>query len=545
MINPYGYQIEAIKAIRDRFASGDRSTMAVLPTGTGKTITALLYLLDAGCNRVLWLAHRQELIDQPIASARRVAPGKLCGVVKANRHDVGADWVFASVQTAWRPKRLASIVEHRWDLIVVDEAHHASARTYRQILDAVDAPVLGLTATPERTDAKALDEVFDSVAYQMNLLQAVRSGYLVEPKIATHPIDVDLDQIKTARGDYAQGELESALLAAGIAESVADAWRIHGHDRKTIIFCVGVEQSRQIAERIPGCASVSGETPKTERQRVLDDLASGAIRCVANCMVLTEGFDEPSVDCIIMARPTQSKPLYTQCIGRGLRLYPNKVDCLIVDMVGVTRKHTLIQAPVLFGITDDEDNRNAKPSDDSWRDDIMGEDYWVEQYKRQIEGLSTERRGRLRWVPAGDALALSAGPGRTLVANRTGGDWTLSEIHGGRRRPLAEGCDIETVQGVAQDYVRRVRAARIATGGEDWRREPITPRQRQLLEKRKIGIPSTRGEASDRLTEYEATAWYNDPATSKQIRALRSKGARIPDGLTKGGARRLLWQISK
>jgi len=539
MISPRPYQLEAIAAIRARLAAGDRRTLCGLPTGSGKTFTALMLAESMGATSVLWLAHRDELITQPMTAARQISPSRRLGVVKASRHEPDADYVFASVQTAWRTKRLAALAAKSWDLVVVDEAHHANARTYREILEAVQGPVVGLTATPERSDGSALDEVFDSIAYRMDLLEAIRKAYLVPPSIVTHPIKVDLDKVAMSRGDFAQGALQHELMAAGIVDAVVQAWQAHAQGRKTIIFCVGVEQAQAIAEAVPGCAWVSGKTPTGERRETLQALKDGRVSVIANCAVLTEGFDEPSIDCIIMARPTKSKPLYIQCVGRGLRLYPGKHDCKVVDMVGVTSRHTLMHAPVLFGKVAEEKVASPECDPNPFRDEIMSDDYWRQQYERQIQGLTRERRGHLRWVTVDGGMALAVGTAGTLLATAGEQGWTLVALAEGQRKALANGyIGLELVQGLAEDYVRRAEASGLSNGGQAWRRDTATRKQLDLIAKHKLGEAQTKGEAADLLTAHTATAWYNDPATSKQLYALRKRGVSIPEGATKGWAAR-------
>ncbi|OYD06082.1 DEAD/DEAH box helicase, partial [Paludifilum halophilum] len=200
------YQIEVHDALDQFHLEGGRRGVVNLPTGTGKTITGLDYVQKKG-GRLLWLAHREELITQPQQAAQVVNPGVQTGVVKAERNEWGADWVFASIQTAVR--RLDQMP--RFDWIVVDECHHAAADTYRRTLEVAGAfqfggpPVIGLTATVERGDKRGLDDTFEKIVYQYQLLQAIRDGYLSDLKTERVDLNLDLDEIHTVAGDFNQG----------------------------------------------------------------------------------------------------------------------------------------------------------------------------------------------------------------------------------------------------------------------------------------------------------------------------------------------------
>lgn len=520
------YQSAAIEAFR---ASGHRRGLVVLPTGCGKTIMGL-HLAKRSSN-TLWLAHREELLQQARRAARVVMPGTMTGIVKAQRDGWRYPVVFASVQTATRPRRLEKLASRDWDLVVVDEAHHAPADSYKRILDAVgamsdDGPlVLGLTATPERADNVAIGNVFESIVYQYHLKQAVDDGYLVPPRFERRRIDVDLDKVKTVRGDYAQGQLDEATLSGGIVKAVSRAVTEVASGRQTIVFAISVRQAEMIAEQIPGAEAVSGETTESKRRRVLEDFDAGKIPCVVNCMVLTEGFDSPRCDCIVMARPTQSKSLYIQCVGRGLRIFPGKEDCLIVDMVGVSKKHSMVQAPVIFGLETEDGEGGGSATREG-----AGVDFWRSRMESQIRGLAGGGRS-IHWVKAGGGYAVDVGIG--IVMLRPVDDGYHVDCLGMWARPLTESpVDLDLAQGIAEDYIRRANSMRIASG-TGWRDLPAT--QAQIKAMGKMRIPAdrklTRGEASDALTKRAVE--LRDPATERQIAYLRSMGVAIPKGLTK------------
>jgi superfamily II DNA or RNA helicase len=355
-LTPRPYQYEAVAALLAATARGVQRPLLVLPTGTGKTIVFALLVQRRG-GRSLILAHRDELIQQAVDKLRLVDPTLPLGVVQATHDEHTAPTVVASVQTLSRRTRLARLVPD-FQTIVIDEAHHAPAPTYRRILDYCrawrpDGPlVVGVTATPERGDRHSLREVFERIVYQKTLLEMMQAGYLVDLRALQVWLHADFDALRTPHGDFVEAELESLLLAANAPAQVLAAFQTHAVERKALLFTPTVALAYAMADtfRTAGipAEALDGTTPLATRRAILLRLHTGATRVVANCAVLTEGFDEPSVDCIIVARPTQSAVLYQQMLGRGTRTYPGKTDCLVLDVVGVSTRHTLHTTATLF-----------------------------------------------------------------------------------------------------------------------------------------------------------------------------------------------------
>src|SRR5438876_3314006 len=356
-LTPRPYQHEAVAALLAAAARGVQRPLLVLPTGTGKTIIFALLVQRRG-GRALILAHRDELIQQAVDKLHLVDPTMALGVVQPASAELTAPTVVASVQTLSRRPRLARLVPD-FQTIVIDEAHHAPAPTYRRILEYCRAwhpegpLVVGVTATPERGDRQSLRPVFDRIVYQKTLLEMMQAGYLVDLRALQVLLQADFDALRTAHGDFVEAELEHLLLAANAPAQVLAAFQAHAADRKALLFTPTVALASAMAKTF--CAAgiaaeaLDGTTPLATRRAILQRLHTGATRVVANCAVLTEGFDEPSVDCVIMARPTQSAVLYQQMLGRGTRTYPGKIDCLVLDVVGVSTQHTLHTAATLFG----------------------------------------------------------------------------------------------------------------------------------------------------------------------------------------------------
>lgn len=288
---------------------------------------------------MLWLSHREELVYQP----RKYFDCSF-GVERAGEHSRGEEVVSASVQTLVR--RLDKFDPYDFDIVLVDESHHACASTYTKILDYFKPRLrIGITATVNRGDHVRLDTVFDKIIFQRDLRWGIQNGYLTDIYCLRANIGYDLSAVRTRMGDYAPGELEEAM--EGTSDAIAEAYRDYAKGA-TLIFAVSVHQAQEIAARIPGAVVVTGETK--DRASIIQDFTDGKIPCIVNVMVFTEGTDIPRVETVIMARPTQSESLYCQMTGRGLRLYPGKEKLTLIDCVGVTGKKSLCTAPSLLGI---------------------------------------------------------------------------------------------------------------------------------------------------------------------------------------------------
>jgi ATP-dependent helicase IRC3 len=352
------YQEEAIAAVNEAALEGLSRLLVALPTGTGKTVIFSHYI-DQREGRALVVVHQDELVRQSSDKLRMVNPDLELGIVKAQENETEAPVVVASVQTLARTKRLEQL-RGDFTTVVVDEAHHAVADTYRRVLEHVGSldeggPLtVGFTATPERADKVGLGQVWEKIAYQKSLLDMITAGYLCDLRAVRITIQADLDQVHTRHGDFVDSELESALLNADAPQHVVAAYQEHAPDRKALVFTPTVRLAHAMAEafRQAGVSAeaLDGTTPLEERRGMLRRLHTGATKVICNCSVLTEGFDSPSVDCIIVARPAKSKPLYIQMVGRGTRTYLGKADCLILDVVGVTSRHSIITANEIFSL---------------------------------------------------------------------------------------------------------------------------------------------------------------------------------------------------
>lgn len=343
------YQVEAIAGVREQFARGVRRTLLVLPTGSGKTVVfaeLIRRVLADGATRALVLAHRTELLKQALAKLHAV--GVMAAIEKAELRARHVPVVVASVQTL-QGKRLHALRQSDFGLVVVDEAHHSMARSYRNVLEHFGAtPVLGVTATPDRADGKALGELYESVAYQYELRAAIRDRWLAPIRARRVVVQgLDLSSVRTRAGDLAQDELAAIMNAEGIVQGIAGPLLEQAGSRPTVVFCVDVAGAHALAAVLNrhrgACArAIDGSADALERTLTLEGFARGEFQFLVNCALLTEGFDEPSIACVAMCRPTKSRALYTQCVGRGTRLHPGKTDCLLLDFVGNSGKHRLV-----------------------------------------------------------------------------------------------------------------------------------------------------------------------------------------------------------
>ena len=338
------YQAEAKAAIYKEWEDKDK-TLLVLPTGCGKTIVfADIARERSALGKVLILAHREELLSQASDKIKSLC-GLECAIEKAEQTSVDSDELITvgSVQTLMTEKRLSRFTPDFFKTVIIDEAHHAMAKSYQNVLTHFDkAKVLGVTATPDRGDMKELGEYFESLAYEYNLRDAVKQGYLSPIRVQTMPLSIDLGSVKVSCGDFQAGDIGHAL--EPYLEDIADEMVKVCRDKHTVVFLplVSISQSfRDILNRKGfKAAEVNGESKN--RDVILKEFEEGKFNVLCNSMLLTEGWDCPIVDCVVVLRPTKVRSLYCQMIGRGTRLYPGKDHLLVLDFLWMTGKHNLV-----------------------------------------------------------------------------------------------------------------------------------------------------------------------------------------------------------
>lgn len=529
------YQAAGIDAVRDAWRGGMQRPAVVWPTGAGKTVGFAwlidLFLRERPGSRVLVLAHRDELIEQAVAKIRSVAPDLLVGVVKANRNETRAQVVVASVQTLRKDARMRMLADV--GLVVVDEAHHAAADSYLAILrhygclDGGNTLAVGFTATMSRGDDRALGSVWQDVVHVVPIGLLTERGFLVRARGRMVRVDdLNLSKIRKSGGDYQQSALGQAISDSLAPELIAKALVEEAVGRRTILFAPTVASADVIGDAIRSTGLrvglVHARTPTDLRRSIVSDLRAGAIDVVTNCGVFTEGFDEPSVDCVVVARPTHHHGLWVQMIGRGLRTSPEtgKTDCLVIDVVGASARHSLHTAIELFGEEpvervedetdfdlEDEEQVTAASGlglepEELYRGPVVVED--VDLMRGSVhQWLSTA--GGVWFLPAGeryvvivpavvpgmyDVVAMNHGPGARWVMRNIGdrsyamawaeGEVTIAETMTARKERgwrleapspkqvnYARRLGIRVVDGMSKGEVSNLMATKLASGRID------------------------------------------------------------------------------
>lgn len=388
------YQETARQKVQEEWESGKKRTLLVLPTGTGKTIVFSKIIEDRvrKGERVLVIAHRGELLEQASDKLYK-STGLKTATEKAEQTSLGSFYrvVVGSVQTMQREKRLNQFPPEYFDTIVIDEAHHAISDGYQRVLHHFeDANVLGVTATPDRGDMRNLGSYFESLAYEYGLAEAIKSGYLSPIKALTIPLKLDLSNVKQQAGDFSTKDLGTAL--DPYLEQIAEEMKKQCFNRKTVVFLPLVKTSQKFRDILNKhgfkAAEVNGES--ADREQVLKDYEEGKYNVLCNSMLLTEGWDCPSVDCVIVLRPTKVRALYSQMVGRGIRLAPGKKELLLLDFLWHTERHELCHPANLIAT----DEKVAKKMTENIEE--LGAPIDLEQAEQQAkEDVALEREESL------------------------------------------------------------------------------------------------------------------------------------------------------
>lgn len=363
------YQTAALEAVRAAYKRKHKSVLVVMPTGTGKTVLfAEISRLAKG--PVLVLAHRQELIEQARDKISAWCDDVVAVEMGHRREFTRPDGsrpkiAVASIQTLRR--RLKSIPRDAFRIVVVDEAHHATADSYRAVLDHFDAHILGVTATPDRSDRKPLGEIFSEVAFDYDMRTAIDDGWLCPIRSFMVQTEVDFSGVRKVAGELATGPVEEILnQELHLAEIAKPILRERG-ERPTIVFAASVAHSRALARVMNELArdrnfaiSLDGTTSLERRAPVLESFRRGQTKVLVNCALFTEGFDVPQISLVAVARPVLSRSFYAQMIGRGTRIAPGKKDLLVLDFLPGNCRHSLIQAVDIFGGQDQELDESAR-----------------------------------------------------------------------------------------------------------------------------------------------------------------------------------------
>lgn len=562
------YQQGAVDAILSGFRRGLRRELLNLPTGSGKTVV----MADIGRRArspLLFLAHRDELITQAAEKMRMFWPEESIGVVKAGLDQWDRPVVLASVQTLSQLRRLERIPQDRFGLMMIDEVHHAVAASYRRIIEYFGfdvkggKPLLGVTATPNRADDVGLGAIFEEIVYEKSILDLVRAGYLVDLKGLSVHTDVDLSGVRVVAGDFDERELGRVLNTANRNQIIVQAYLAEIPDRKALGFAATVEHARDLSIEFNAAgvssAWVSGDMPMEQRRMILRDFREDRIRALWNFGVLTEGYDEPSIGAIIMARPTKSETLYRQCVGRGTRPWPGLDNCVIMDVADVSGKHDILALGDLFGLPV-EALEKAKGS--VLKAALKAEkDQAIKSFGPAAKGYRVEQfdlfdRSRFKWDRSGSWLGLDAGVGEKIWLVPDGDAYRVALRSRGRAEQLlADRLSLAYAQGVAEDYVRRNGREKFADKEAPWRQQPASVKQiakiRELGGEAPVGLTKdgagnliSRLSKKKKFEELRAQPDDGTPATEAQLRAIRKALKREPRrGITKLQAMILLDSI--
>lgn len=480
------YQRAAEAAVLEQWASGALRTLLVLPTGCGKTVVFSKVIEDrvrAG-DRCLILAHRGELLDQAADKLKRTT-GLGCALEKGESSCLGSWYrvTAGSVQSLMREKRLARFAPDYFQTIVVDEAHHVLSDSYQRVLDHFSgARVLGVTATPDRGDMRNLGQFFQSLAYEYTLPKAIREGYLCPIKALTIPLKLDLTGVGVQAGDFRSADIDTAL--DPYLEQIAREMEEYCRDRRTVVFLPLVKTSQKFQAILSAHGFRAAEVNGTSQDRgaVLRDFEAGRYNVLCNSMLLTEGWDCPPVDCIVVLRPTKVRSLYSQMVGRGTRLASGKDHLLLLDFLWHTERHELCHPASLICESEEVARRMTEnvqlagaPVDIQEAMEQASEDVVAQREEALAKQLAELRRRKKRLVdPLQFEMSIQA---EDLTGYRPSFGWEMGPPSDAQRTALER-------QGIRPDQIENAGKARLLLDRLNSRRTAglTTPKQIRFLE---------------------------------------------------------------
>lgn len=547
------YQEDAIQAVMDAFMRATLRQLLLLPTGCGKTIvfSALAKRLN---KRTLVIAHREELIEQAKEKFELVWPEADLGIVMADQDNPDCQVVIASIQTAIRPRRLEALKQQNFELLIIDESHHAAADTYQKLIQELgfmggdpSKLLVGVTATAKRGDKLALGKVFQEIVYEASIGLMIRAGYLTDLKGLQISTEVDLSDISVIGGDFNIGQLANAVNTTSRNKVIVNSFLEHAPDKRAVAFCVDVQHSLDLAEAFNHAgvkaAAVYGDMEKEARREILRAFKAGEIQVLTNCNILTEGFDCPEIECLLMARPTKSQSLFIQMVGRGTRLYPGKEFCLVIDFCD--SRHDVCQLGTLLGKKMKDGQTITEAIEEQEHEEKL-------QYEAKVQEVKTREfdllnRSRFKWLALkNNCYRLRLGKDGYIWLRQMELDkYKILLVSGDQVVQLHEKLlPLGYSQGVAEDFARKSKSGKLADKQAAWRNLPMSDGQVQEFKRLKADVPFglTRGEASDRLDEIKEKklAWKFEPATPEQKARLTKMGIKYPEDLTKGQAGQLI-----
>jgi len=536
------YQIDCQTAIKNSFDQGINRQLVALPTGTGKTVIFAHLPQTLGVSKAIVLAHREELLDQARDKIQSVNPDLRVEVEQADRRaSAWADIIVASVATIGRKDspRIERFDPNQWPLIICDEAHHSIASTYINVFNYFGIftdpkkLLVGVTATPNRGDKVGLAEVYQNIVFQRNLREMITAKWLCPITAYRIITGSDLTGVRIQHGDFVDADLAEAVNTPERNQLAVDSYKCYCEGRRALVFCVDKNHTRDMADAfkksgIP-CGIVLGDTNPDERAYTLRQLAEGKIKVVANCMVLTEGYDLPTLSCIIMARPTKSGLLYTQCIGRGTRIHPEKQNLIVIDLTDNSQKHQLISLPSLLGLplefaiqgkdvietVNEFDRLQAKHPGVPLSEARSIED--IERIIQKFDILkaaaidpNVANYSKFTWIstPDGFSIYISETKAQISIKENLLGKFELTESAPGviNRIATAESLESAFIDGDRHLENHYPQLTGMFAQRARWRQDGITEAQSNLLRKLGINFPqgTTKGQASILISSHLA-----------------------------------------
>jgi ATP-dependent helicase IRC3 len=538
------YQSKTIETIKRKFWGGVNRQLVKWSTGLGKTClaTALPDALPL-TKRMLFLVHRDELAQQTESKMRKWNPTRTIGVEMGDRRAGDAQIVIASVQSIGKAgsPRLLQFKPEDFQVIVTDEVHHGVSQSYRTIYDHFDVKNnkeilhVGLTATPNRADGKGLNEILDEIVFDMGILDGIRQGWLADLRGIRVSSDTSLDSVGVRAGDFALEELSSTINVPVRNDLVVRAWLEHGKDRQSLVFATDIAHAKELAKafRSYGVAAQEIYGADPDRAAKLKFHREGHIKVLVNADLLIEGYDDWRIGCIVLAKPTKSETRYVQIIGRGTRipegidnllraremgLHIEKEDCILIDVVDATTKHSLVSLPSLFGLNEKMNLRGAKitavmeevaklkeekPFVDLTKvDDVKNLRTYAEQVDLFKVTFAPEiiQISEYQWHKTGHnayVLLLTKGESVTVVSDLLG-DWhIIGEVNGVQLSKRMANFE-EAIR--EADYQVQIHGGRglasIAKRKASWSNDPPTPGQLIMAKRFRISVPpgATKGE---------------------------------------------------
>lgn len=533
------YQSEAIEAIKSGFASGKRRLILSLPTAAGKTIVFCSLIKDLGVNTLV-MVHRDELVGQTVDKLRSIWPGVNIGIVKAERNELGRQVTIASVQTLYSAKRLRQV--GKFPLVIVDECHHGAAKYWRRAINTTSGRyLLGVSATPFRTDNIGLKPLFEDIIYHRSILDLMIDDYLSDLRGIQVKTAETLDKVKVRAGDFVESSLSRAVNTKPRNNEIVKAYKTHALGRQALCFTADVAHATAMAEAFESegvkASVISGKTPLEERRGTISGFKAGKITIICNCTVMTEGVDLPMIGCIIMARPTQSRVLYTQMVGRGNRIYPGKKDCIVLDMVDNTSKWSLVTLPELFETNYDEMERLQRErqaaeekvdAEIEMRNSMSIMEFTTSKAK-QARGLVSKRvelfrERQLSWVELEENMwALSVGEEGFITIWPPEKEPNLYEVFllsrsGEKVRLSPKPILLSWAYGFAEQEAQKLLGGKTEWLSRNawWWQHEISPAQKRLL--KQLGLPAkglTKGEASLLISQTLARRRVDESAANQ------------------------------